>query len=84
MSVRVEPLLALLVRDEVQALEGNVHHELREVAAVERAHALDAQHRAPAFRARLVRGVVDLHALLDDCEQRRDVQVCRIHNIVAE
>lgn len=60
----VELLLAGLVGDEVQRLEGHVHGELRAVRAVEGARALRAEHVARALPHAAVRRVQHLHALL--------------------
>ena len=66
-SVGVERVRRVFVDHEVQRLERNVHEELRGVGTVEGFGAFGAEDPTSAFRARFVRGLVDLHTLLDDC-----------------
>lgn len=73
-SFRVGHVLHSFVDDEVNALEGHVHNNLRAVRPVEGREALAPVHLNGAVRHRPERTVVHLQTLLHHCVSHQNVQ----------
>ena len=79
----IEDILERLVRDKVNHLKGNVHAELRCVAAVERSYSLIAIYSSDTVKSTSVGGVVHLEALLHNCKQKMiasSILICMVAN----
>lgn len=64
-TLGVDDVRSVFVDHEVQRLKWNVHEQLGGIGAVEGAQTLRPQNSTSALGARLVRRLVDLHALFD-------------------
>ena len=63
----VQDLLAELIGDEVDALEGYIHSQLSGIATVESVQALSSYYRPDTICHVLMRAFKHLHTLLDHC-----------------